>query len=84
MSANQQAEVVTFTVRALPLAQFGVFETGFEKSIAEFADLDSAEQYALRLAEAKPCWKVDVYDELGTLAGTYNSEDDAMPKPAVT
>jgi hypothetical protein len=84
MSATPQPEVVNFIVCALPSAQFGVFEQGFEKSIAEFPELETAEQYALRLAEGKPRWKVDVYDSSGTLTGTYNSEDDAMPKPAAT
>lgn len=84
MSTPSQSDVVTFVVCALPSAQFGVFEQGFDKSIAEFGELETAEQYALQLAAAKPRWKVDVYDELGALAGTYNSDDDAMPKPTVT
>jgi len=36
----------------------------------------------MRLAESKPNWKVDVYDAAGELVGTYNSEDDSMPRPA--
>lgn len=83
MSITPQLDVVTFIVCALPSAQFGVFEQGFDKSIAEFGELETAEQYALQLAAVKPRWKVDVYDASGMLAGTYNSEDDAMPKPVV-
>ena len=48
-----------------------------------FDDRDTAEQYALRLAETKADWKVDVHDVAGTLVATYNSEDDGMPKPAI-
>ncbi|MDB5808621.1 MAG: hypothetical protein JWN94_743 [Betaproteobacteria bacterium] len=80
---STQQQVVNFTVRPSASGQWRVCESGFEKAIAEFADGDSAEQYALRLAESKANWKVDVYDAGGTLVGTYNSEDDAMPKPAV-
>jgi hypothetical protein len=81
--ASPQQDVVTFTVRPAAVGLWRVCEHGFEKAIAEFADGDSAEQYALRLAESKLNWKVDVYDARGELVGTYNSEDDAMPKPAL-
>jgi hypothetical protein len=80
---NQLQDVINFTVRADPGGRWRVCERGFEKAIAEFNDGESAEQYALRLAESKPNWKVDVYDAAGELVGTYNSEDDAMPKPAL-
>jgi hypothetical protein len=84
MLNTKPQDVVCFTVRLLSPGQFGVFEQGFEKALAEFSDMDTAEQYALQMADSKANWKVDVYDEAGVLAGTYNSEDDAMPKPAVT
>jgi hypothetical protein len=83
MPDSKAQEVVCFTVRLQAPGQFGVFEQGFEKALAEFTDMDTAEQYALQMAESKTNWKVDVYDEAGALAGTYNSEDDSMPKPAV-
>lgn len=80
---NATRDVVNFTVMRSPAGQWRVCERGFEKAIAEFADSASAEEYALRLAESKPSWKVDVYDAGGELVGTYNSEDDAMPKPRI-
>jgi hypothetical protein len=83
MANSETKNVVCFTVRAQSHDQFGVFEQGFEKALAEFDDIDTAEQYALQMAESKADWKVDVYDASGALVGTYNSEDDAMPKPAV-
>ena len=83
MTSNQPLDVVNFTVRADLAGRWRVCEHGFEKAIAEFNDGESAEQYALRLAESKPNWKVDVYAVSGELVGTYNSEDDAMPKPAL-
>jgi hypothetical protein len=73
--------VVNIIVRPGVRGEWAVLEEGFEKAIAEFADAGSAEQYALRLAESKPAWKVDVYDASRTLVATYNSEDDSMPKP---
>jgi len=76
--------VVNFTVRADGAGCWRVCEQGFEKSLAEFADGTQAEQYAMRLAESKPNWKVDVYDAAGELIGTYNSEDDSMPKPGAS
>lgn len=45
--------------------------------------MDTAEQYALCVAESKLNWKVDVYDASGALAATYNSEDDTMPAAAL-
>ncbi len=60
---------------------WSVVESGFAKPLAEFVEADMAEKYALRLAESKLSWKVDVFDASGSLAATYNSEDDAMPKP---
>ena len=83
MHAEPAQDVVNFTVQRAPSGEWRVCEQGFDRAIAEFADSASAEQYALRLAESKPNWKVDVYDEAGELAGTYNSEDDAMPKPVI-
>ena len=82
MTTHPAPAVVSFTVRADPAGSWRVCEQDFEKAIAEFADGDTAEQYALRLAESKSNWKLDVYDAAGALVGTYNSEDDAMPKPA--
>ncbi len=83
MAIQPPPEVINFTVRADPAGRWHVCEEGFEKSVAEFADSEAAEQYALRLAYSKTAWKVDVYDSAGVLVGTYNSEDDAMPKPAL-
>jgi hypothetical protein len=84
MANSKAQDVVNFTVRAHSHGQFGVFEQGFEKALAEFSDMETAEQYALQMAESKANWKVDVYDQSGVLAGTYNSEDDSMPKPSAT
>jgi hypothetical protein len=64
-----------------PSGNWSVMEHGFEKPLAEFSDAGTAEQYALRFAESKSAWKVDVLDNAGNLAATFNSEDDAMPKP---
>ena len=83
MLLPQDQTVVHFCVRATTPGLYGVFETGFEKAITEFSDMETAEQYALQLAGTKHNWKVDVFDETGQLAGTYNSEDDSMPKPVV-
>ena len=81
MPTTKQTDVVTFIVCSQTPGMSSVFEQGFEKPIAEFADVETAEQYALRLAGLKPNWKVGVYDAAGAQIGTYNSEDDAMPKP---
>ena len=81
--ANSPAPgVVHFAVRE-HARRWRVCEDGFEKAVAEFDERDTAEQYALRLAETKVNWKVDVHDISGALVATYNSEDDAMPKPAI-
>lgn len=82
MQTPDPHQVVHFTVRPDLAGEWSVTEQGFDKPIAAFADARSAEQYALRLAESKSAWKVDVYDSSRTLLATYNSEDDAMPKPA--
>jgi hypothetical protein len=82
MRNSKAQNVVIFTVRLQSTANFGVFEQGFDKALAEFSDMETAEQYALQMAASKANWKVDVFDEAGALAGTYNSEDDSMPKPA--
>ena len=81
MSAPKHTDVVTFIVRSQTPGKSSVFEEGFEKALAEFDDVETAEQYALRLAEIKSNWNVDVYDPSGALIGTYNSEDDAIRKP---
>jgi hypothetical protein len=81
MSTINRSRIANFTVRAHRSGRVAVFENEFEKAIAEFDDLATAEKYALQLANFKSSWKVDVYDASGTLVGTYNSEDDAMPKP---
>jgi hypothetical protein len=81
MPTINRTGIVSFIVRAQPSGGVSVFENEFEKAIAEFDDIETAEKYALQLAELKSTWKVDVYDVSGTLVGTYNSEDDAMPKP---
>ena len=81
MPTINRTGIVNFVVRAQPSGSVAVFENEFEKAIAEFDDLETAEKYALQLAELKSSWKVDVYNASGTLVGTYNSEDDAMPKP---
>ena len=74
---------VCFSVHRQPSGRWRVCEQGFEKALAEFADPESAEEYARRPAESKANWKVDVYDAAGALVATYNSEDDAMPKPLI-
>jgi hypothetical protein len=74
--------VIKFVVRMQKgRGQFGVFESALEQPIAEFSDLETAEKYALQIAETKSSWIVEVYGSSGALVGTYNSEDDAMPKP---
>ena len=76
--------VVHFTVAPNSGGGWSVVESGFAKPLAEFAEADVAEQYALRLAESKLAWKVDVFDASGSLTATFNSEDDAMPKPVLS
>ena len=82
MQTNPAPAIVNFTVRPDAAGRWRVCEQGFENPIADFPDVSTAEQYAMRLAESKPSWKLDVYDTAGVLVGTYNSEDDAMPRPA--
>lgn len=82
MQTPDPRQVVHITVRPDPDGEWSVTEQGFDEPIAAFADARSAEEYALRLAESKSAWKVDVYDASRALLATYNSEDDAMPKPA--
>ena len=77
-------DIVKFFVRSNSSGGISVFEEGFEQPIAEFGDLLTGETYALQLAETKRSWKVDVYDASGTLVGTYNSEDDSMPRPTIS
>ena len=84
MPIIKNQDVVKFFVRSNSSGGISVFEEGFAKSIAEFGDLLTAETYALQLAETKSNWKVDVYDASGNLVGTYNSDDDAMPRPTIS
>ena len=77
----QQDDVVNFVVLPSAAGTWSVMEAGFDQPLAEFAQIDTAEQYALRMAESKPAWKVDVFDASGQLTGTFNSEDDSMPRP---
>ena len=83
MLQTKQQEVVSFIVCPQAPGRYDVFEQGFEMPIAEFDDMDTAEKYALRLAETKPLWTVDTYDASGNWVGTYNSDDDSMPRPAL-
>lgn len=83
MPTPNEQDVVHIIVRPNARGEWDVLEDGFDKAIADFADAESAEQYALRLAESKPAWKVDVYDASLTLIATYNSEDDSMPNPTL-
>ena len=83
MSTPNREEPVNIVVRPGARGEWGVLEQGFDEPIAEFADAESAEKYALRLAESKSAWKIDVYDSARSLVATYNSEDDSMPKPPV-
>jgi len=76
--------VIHFIVVENPAGNWSVIESGFDKPLAEFPEADAAEQYALRLAETKFSWKVDVFDASGGLTATFNSEDDSMPKPQLT
>ena len=82
MDSNDNKAFVEFKVCPhFSGSPFNVFESGFEQPIAQFDDMETAEKYALHVAEAKVNWKVDVYDGSGKLVGTYNNEDDVMPKP---
>ena len=77
-------DVVHFIVVQKSDKNWSVMESGFENALAEFSEGETAEQYALRLAESKSSWKVDVFDAFGSMTATYNSEDDSMPKPGLT
>ena len=81
MPKSKVQDVVCFTVREMRAGKYGVHEHGFDVALAECTSMEDAEQYALRVAESKLNWKVDVYDELGVLAATNNREDDTMPAP---
>jgi hypothetical protein len=70
-------------VSAKASGKYDVCEQGFEVPIAEFDDMETAEKYALHFADTKSNWIVETYDDSGTLVGTYNSEDDSMPKPVL-
>ncbi len=85
MPGIQQQKIVKYVVSPDAADRHGyfVFQQGFEIPIANFSDIETAEKYALRLAETKPNWTVDTYDKAGILIGTYNSEDDSMPKPVL-
>jgi hypothetical protein len=84
MLKSKLQDIVYFTVRETQAGKSGVYEHGYDIALAEFNSMDDAEQYALRMAESKLNWKVDVYDESGVLAATYNSEDDTMPAPVMS
>ena len=77
-------DVIHFMVMPNSGGGWIVVESGFAKPLAEFAEAAMAEKYALRFAESKLEWKVDVFDKSGTLTATFNSEDDAMPKPPLS
>lgn len=51
MAKYDKQDVVQITVRPDVGGKWSVLEQGFEKPIAGFADAESAEQYALRLAK---------------------------------
>ena len=78
------ANVVSFIVRSERPNGWSVYEQGFKNSIAEFEDPVSAEAYAWSLAATKLNWKIDILDSSNELVATYNSEDDAMPRPTQT
>lgn len=84
MLKSKLQDIVYFTVRETRAGRYGVYEHGLDLSLAEFNSMEEAEQYALRVAESKLNWKVDVYDKSGVLAATYNSEDDTMPAPVMS
>jgi hypothetical protein len=77
-----QKKIVKLIVSAKNASgKYDVCEQGFEVPIAEFDDMETAEKYALQIADTKSNWIVETYDDSGTLVGTYNSDDDSMPKP---
>jgi hypothetical protein len=83
MLEPKQQDIARFIVSPEAAGRYSyyVFQQGFEIPIAEFSDMNTAERYALRIAETKSNWIVETYNTAGTLVGTYNSEDDSMPKP---
>ena len=83
MVEAKQPEIVKLIVSPEASGRYGVFEQGFKVPIAEFDDMETAEKYALQFADTKSNWIVETYDDAGTLVGTYNSEDDSMPKPSL-
>ena len=56
MLGIRQHEIVSLIVCPQAPGKYDVFEQGFELPIADFDDLETAEKYALRLAETKPVW----------------------------
>lgn len=78
MLGIKQHEIVNLIVCPQAPGKYDVFEQGFEMPIADFDDLETAEKYALRLAESKSVWTVDTYDASGNWVATYNSEDDSI------
>ena len=84
MLSSDQKQIVKLIVRAKKASgTYDVYEQGFEVPIAEFDDMETAEKYALQIADTNANWIVETYDDSGTLVGTYNSDDDSMPKPAL-
>ena len=81
MLTPRQQNLVNIIVCAGGSGKWCVLEAGYDQPLAEFTDTESAEQYALRIADSKSAWKVDVYDTKWHLIAAYNSEDDATPKP---
>jgi hypothetical protein len=78
VSDDTQARV-EFTVRSQRVGGlFNVFEGALDQPIAQFYDIDTAQNYALRMAESESNWKVYVYDITGQLASTYHSDDGAV------
>ena len=75
-------EVVNFRVVPNGGGNWSVLESGFEKPLAEFRDASTAEEYALRFAESKSSWKIDVYVASGSMTATYDSETMQCPGPA--
>jgi len=53
MLTDTHQEVVNFVVRSPVPGKSSVFEQGFEKPIAEFSDVGTAEQYAAATGRAQ-------------------------------
>ena len=83
MAINDRQQTVKFTVKPDSSGRFAVCQSGFDAPISQFYDMDSAEGYALRMAETNARWIVETYDASDALVGTYNSDEDAMPKPLI-